>query len=555
MKAYQVKIALVDVQPEVWRRAVIPHGITFSRMAGMFNDIMGWMGSHLYAVITSTGDSVSGMPDGGESEYSQFFSEAENELPGTGGGSRLIDPLFDTGRNFVYVYDLGDDWKHLVRVEECLEIENCTYPQILEGAGACPPEDCGGAAAFMELMNHPRDVDEELRDMYLDSMEPFDKESTNGYLRAVYGGPGERELYEGSADAALFDRYRIDPADLPNLEEALMDYRLEDLKMLCRIWEIKGYSGLRKHQVMEKVIDVLLDPSVMEETFCGMSDEKLEFFSVLCEKPFYAFDLTREARQRADSFVDCGYVFVNCDGLYFVPLEIAELYGQISEKETFRQKRKDTRLILDYCRAAVNLYGIVEVKKLIEIFESQNQKVLGIEDFVPALAWDMGEEDGRIELKSVYFYDREIEEDFFELILEQQKGKPYYIPDREEFLRYADPRYCEKTLAWEGVKLFFIRDVNMEEFDAEFLCHEMQMLVHVGASLEVLMETLDEFDVPEMTESQMFQLTDLLMVAWNCTRMVTNRGFTPNEMKAMTEDGTQEEIPDNVIPFPGKGPH
>ena len=42
MYAYQIKISLEDVVPPVWRRAIIPGGISFSRMAAMLNDIMGW---------------------------------------------------------------------------------------------------------------------------------------------------------------------------------------------------------------------------------------------------------------------------------------------------------------------------------------------------------------------------------------------------------------------------------------------------------------------------------------------------------------------------------
>ena len=91
----------------------------------------------------------------------------------------------------------------------------------------------------------------------------------------------------------------------------------------------------------------------------------------------------------------------------------------------------------------------------------------------------------------------------------------------------------------EGSGALFQKEMRLKDFDAEFLCHELQMIVHVGGDSDTVFETLGEFQVPEPTEGQMIQMTDLLMDAWNCTRMVTNRGFTPNEMKGMESSGTE----------------
>ena len=49
MKAYQVKITVKGSHPPIWRRCIIPAGITFSQLAVLFNEIMGWKGYHLFA--------------------------------------------------------------------------------------------------------------------------------------------------------------------------------------------------------------------------------------------------------------------------------------------------------------------------------------------------------------------------------------------------------------------------------------------------------------------------------------------------------------------------
>ena len=44
-----------------------------------------------------------------------------------------------------YTYDIGDNWIHVVSLEEILPRQKgVDYPLCVDGARACPPEDCGG---------------------------------------------------------------------------------------------------------------------------------------------------------------------------------------------------------------------------------------------------------------------------------------------------------------------------------------------------------------------------------------------------------------------------
>jgi hypothetical protein len=47
---------------------------------------------------------------------------------------------------FLYVYDFGDNWKHLVTVEDIAAPASARHfmPRCIAGERACPPEDCGG---------------------------------------------------------------------------------------------------------------------------------------------------------------------------------------------------------------------------------------------------------------------------------------------------------------------------------------------------------------------------------------------------------------------------
>jgi len=53
-------------------------------------------------------------------------------------------------QSFTYIYDFGDDWTHKIVLEKLVPGE-LLNPVCLDGKGACPPEDCGGAWGYEEL--------------------------------------------------------------------------------------------------------------------------------------------------------------------------------------------------------------------------------------------------------------------------------------------------------------------------------------------------------------------------------------------------------------------
>jgi len=80
----------------------------------------------------------------GSARYGSFeFSASSPDVS-------LMALQFREGQRFVYEYDLNIPWRHEVRIEAWPEpAAGKTYPTCIGGHGTCPPEDCGGPAAFM----------------------------------------------------------------------------------------------------------------------------------------------------------------------------------------------------------------------------------------------------------------------------------------------------------------------------------------------------------------------------------------------------------------------
>jgi len=152
----QLKIVLKDVEPIVMRRVEVPLSIKLDRLHTVIQTVMGWSDTHLWE-FRFAGEVVFGIPD----DYDSNTSDARKET--------LRDALDDCGgKTFHYVYDFGDYWHHVIKVEKvATAIANFDYPFFLTGTGRCPPEDIGGVPGYAEYLAALADPDYPDRDELL----------------------------------------------------------------------------------------------------------------------------------------------------------------------------------------------------------------------------------------------------------------------------------------------------------------------------------------------------------------------------------------------------
>ena len=149
---YQLKITLLDIEPPIWRRVVVDGQSSLGDLHLIIQIAMGWTNSHLHEF--RIGDSRYGMCD---PEFDDLGEGAQDEEMFT---LEQVAPF--VGVEFLYLYDFGDNWEHLVRVEAIEEPEKKEFrPVCLAGERSCPPEDVGGIPGYAEFLkviadsNHP----------------------------------------------------------------------------------------------------------------------------------------------------------------------------------------------------------------------------------------------------------------------------------------------------------------------------------------------------------------------------------------------------------------
>jgi hypothetical protein len=152
-RVYQFKITLLESRPPIWRRIQVKD-CTLDKLHEHIQTAMGWTNSHLHHF--RVGEQLYGDPD----LMQENFEDMEYKDSTT---TKVSDILPEGGKRFrfQYEYDFGDSWYHEVLVEGVVRAEpRKKYPLCLEGASACPPEDCGGIwgyADFVEAIQNPED--------------------------------------------------------------------------------------------------------------------------------------------------------------------------------------------------------------------------------------------------------------------------------------------------------------------------------------------------------------------------------------------------------------
>ena len=143
----QLRIQLQGVEPAVWRQVLVPESITLPRLHRVIQAAMGWRNSHLHEFEINR--VRYGQPDlMRDSGPEGLIAETGIDLKQCLGGVT----------SFEYLYDFGDDWRHLVQVEARVRPDQpLLKPMCLAGDGVCPPEDVGGVPGYQHFLSVMQD--------------------------------------------------------------------------------------------------------------------------------------------------------------------------------------------------------------------------------------------------------------------------------------------------------------------------------------------------------------------------------------------------------------
>jgi len=190
-------------------------------------------------------------------------------------------------------------------------------------------------------------------------------------------------------------------------------------------------------------------------------------------------------------------------------------------------------LLKKYIIALTNLYGMLHKEKAVVIYNSQNDDKIGIDDVEAYLASPPKElEDAFIYTHKDYFvHEAILEFDEFEQMLRKKADKPYYVPEKEELLKYTDEWYFEKNSQYEALlnyvkNHFFKGDAEK----AERLCEDIHAYCQFGSNIQGIINCFNSKRISFKNEQQLNEVLQLAMDFYNNMRIWENNGHTPHEI-------------------------
>lgn len=315
------------------------------------------------------------------------------------------------------------------------------------------------------------------------------------------------------------------------LKEVLNKNSVHVLKYIASAFKVKGYTKMKKGELIDACAEILQKEGVLSEHIFILPHEAWEFYKKVAKSKDGLICNVEPIKYVISEKL--GFLYAEkCEGGYWfaIPNEIKKTYNNLI-KSGISDAKDFTDLINQYAQAAVNLYGAISQEELVEIFNSQNEQQTNID-----LNFEIYMRHVYLNcnycLWEEYVVHEDLEENDFESVkylIRDTANKPRYIPDKEEFLLYADQNYYENTKQLIDLSKFLINKCCVSENVINKLMFDLHWKFADECSLQNFFDVLEQYNVI-IEEKHLDELVRLIMECCNNTRIWTNKGYTPNEL-------------------------
>ncbi|WP_138373030.1 MULTISPECIES: SEC-C metal-binding domain-containing protein [Oscillospiraceae] len=531
MKKYQIKVVEKNTKPPVWRRCLVPSGITFSQLAVILEIIAETKVSEQY-----------------EFEFYQAgiqlreWREGENAVRRYNfdywcSSDTYVDDLM--GQEAWFTFRTGKEKEYRVTIEKCVTDEE-PYPRILK------QKESPDSGSWMDVEKANQELRGQFQVTYGDpdyrTFGELKQEMKTGSfgLRGAEKPVSRAERNEKSTETKLrefadllqkhlaenrntLDRY----ARNPEMTAILSSWTKEELKNLAEDLELKGYHSLKKDILVGKIKEELSKPSVMERQMLMFSDEEIAAFeSVLKTTGYYP---VRKDLELLEGFYNLAYVGIYNDNFAAVPDEVKKVYKKVNTPK-FRKKRKTAFWMIRCLTMVIFLYVLAPISVIKEMLVKCLGECIGEEEFREIFTLIPDYLNPCVIRGEWVIYKEVLPQGLYNKIKESQEDLEYYIPEQEEILDYTEHGYPSRDACCRKVKEFLGKRMKIEnEFVEELMC-ELYSRLSLGKMPSDVVEIFEEEGIIFPDETTVRDFIILLMDLNNNTRMIQNRGWTPNEM-------------------------
>lgn len=345
----------------------------------------------------------------------------------------------------------------------------------------------------------------------------------------------------------------IEGEPVSSLADILKILEDDELRLACEMhgfrFEVFDVEAATREELEEKAAFFISHPALQELTMLDMGPSIREDYLEIMHQGAFTFALEGAdegnpyARLRGllDALASMMLVFpfAHQDTLtYLVPDEVQKsCEGVVAEG--FLEYAAENDLAYQYVDAAINLYGAIRIADLARIVEGhipEGFKHGQASDMILDLiegegVWAYFEDEG-IVAHEIFHDGAGLGYGFVKELLAHAGTNPRYVPGKEEFLAYADPRHFEENfeaeLLTELLAGFFATPFEVMEETVAYV----QECARQGVRNDVLIETLFEEFLPGPFANEAQAKLAIKQVAKlvRSTRTWACNGHTPEEI-------------------------
>lgn len=142
--AVQIRISLCEIEPDIWRRLVVPLDWNLEQLHLAIQAAFNWWNYHLHEFR------IGGLRYG---DVALLAEDAFDDAPRVFDFHDVRMRDFGPEAAFFYVYDFGDNWRHRVEIEKLVILDAPPgHATCIDGARARPPEDVGGTPGYEQFL-------------------------------------------------------------------------------------------------------------------------------------------------------------------------------------------------------------------------------------------------------------------------------------------------------------------------------------------------------------------------------------------------------------------
>lgn len=327
------------------------------------------------------------------------------------------------------------------------------------------------------------------------------------------------------------------------LREYLTKYTKEELLDQARSFEIKKCSGLRKADLIDRIVDTFCAEEMLRSRLACLTKEQMDLFRKACISPIaVSVNEVVDAMQLYRYWI--GY-FEDPTDRFCVFEDVAVAFSKIDDK-AFQLKQCRKGWLVKCIHFFIQYYGIAPIEV---IYEMYRQKVKDSIDEMIEILWEMPvdivesclftmdklgmegwpKENPLYSEKGIFVHLQLFENEEFDYLLRQQMDKDFYIPSVQQIDEICRIGYEASSSAYKKLESFFIKKLKFSYEQAVTWCLQVWANSYEGESPSKIINKMTEANI-EFEEKMINELLELLVAAHNNTRMKENRGYKPSEM-------------------------